>query len=216
MAHLTTISDRIEDQVRADHNEIRNSFSHWEREWMATPQRREEGKKWYHQFVWSVARHSVAEEVVLYPLYESKLGAFGKTHAEISRAEHHDIKTMLRELEDMSVDDCEFVPKMNAVMESLNRHMKHEEEVELKELTKLVLEADRIHAGKSFERRKMIAPTHPHPNAPDDAPNIETLVGLLALPFDKMRDLFRDFPSKHEVEATREGPPTTAVPVSHV
>lgn len=50
-----------------------------------------------------------------------------------------------------------------------------------------------VSAGKSFDRTKMLVPTHPHPGAPDKPP-FENVAGLLALPLDKLRDLFRSFP----------------------
>jgi hypothetical protein len=47
--------------------------------------------------------------------------------------------------------------------------------------------------GDKFERMKMFVPTRAHPSAPNKPP-FETLVGLLTMPVDKLRDLFKDFP----------------------
>lgn len=197
------ISMRIEEQVIADHAEIRDCYNQWDASWVAG--KKEEAVKWYNQLVWSIARHSAAEEVILYPMYESKLGDWGKEHATLSRNEHQQVKEALEELEGLSMDNVLFPPKLRGMMEILNKHMDHEEAQELPRLVQIVFDKERIDAGKSFDRRKILAPTHPHPSAPNK-PLFETLVGLLTLPFDKLEDLFREFPSKDEIEARKPLP----------
>lgn len=66
--------------IMEDHNEIRQLYKHFQN--AAT---KDDATKWYNQLVWEIARHSVAEEVVLYPIFEDKLGDWGKQRADLSR-----------------------------------------------------------------------------------------------------------------------------------
>ena len=47
-----------------------------------------------NQFVWELARHSVGEELVLYPAMEQRLGAKGKEMADSDRKEHHSVRLL--------------------------------------------------------------------------------------------------------------------------
>ena len=44
--------------------------------------------RWARQLTWEIARHAVAEEIVVYPLMEELLGAEGKRLADHDREEH--------------------------------------------------------------------------------------------------------------------------------
>ncbi|KAJ3756510.1 hypothetical protein EV360DRAFT_84897 [Lentinula raphanica] len=44
---------------------------------------------------------------------------------------------------------------------------------------------------------------HPHPSAPNKPPT-ETLVGFLALPIDKLKDMFSKFPTEEMKKAAEE------------
>ena len=44
-----------------------------------------------NQFTWELARHSVAEELLVYPAMEKYMGEEGKRHAEHDRKEHHKV-----------------------------------------------------------------------------------------------------------------------------
>lgn len=45
-------------------------------------------ERWTNLFTWEVARHSVGEEIVVYPLMEKHLGAQGHDLAEGDRRDH--------------------------------------------------------------------------------------------------------------------------------
>jgi len=48
---------------------------------------------WANQFRWELARHSVGEELLLYPAFEKHLGAEGKKMADEDRADHQTVST---------------------------------------------------------------------------------------------------------------------------
>jgi len=192
----------IDEQIVTDHQELRTYYDQFET--AKTPADRE---KWYHQFAWAVAVHSVAEEIVLYPMLEDKLGEYGKRVAQQNRSEHGYVKNALSDLEKMKVTDAEFGGKMKDLRTHLEEHMSHEEKEEMVKLRETVPEQERKDVGVTFERRKKIVPTRAHPSAPDHPAFLESVVGLMAAPIDKMMDWFRSFPSMDEVESTKKGHP---------
>lgn len=44
-----------------------------------------------NQFRWQLARHSVAEELLVYPAFEKYLGDAGKAQADRDREQHHKV-----------------------------------------------------------------------------------------------------------------------------
>jgi hypothetical protein len=44
-----------------------------------------------NQFRWQLARHSVAEELLVYPAFEEYLGDAGKARADRDREQHHKV-----------------------------------------------------------------------------------------------------------------------------
>jgi len=50
-------------------------------------------QRYGNQFTWELARHSVGEELVVYPAFEKYLGAKGREMAEHDRQEHHQVRS---------------------------------------------------------------------------------------------------------------------------
>ena len=53
----------------------------------------DEATRWQNQFVWELARHSIAEELVVYPALEKHLGSKGHDLAEKDRSEHQEVSS---------------------------------------------------------------------------------------------------------------------------
>lgn len=51
----------------------------------------DEQERYGNQFTWVLARHSVAEELIVYPAMEKYMGEAGKDHAEKDRKQHHQV-----------------------------------------------------------------------------------------------------------------------------
>lgn len=49
-------------------------------------------RRWQNQFTWELARHSIGEELVVYPAFEKHLPD-GKEMAESDRGEHRKVRT---------------------------------------------------------------------------------------------------------------------------
>ncbi len=69
-------------------------------------------------------------------------------------------------------------------------------QVDLPLIRKKVSLEDRISYGQRFYNRKKIAPTRPHPSAPEKPSVLDEAMGFMMAPIDKFRDIFRDFPSQ--------------------
>ena len=76
---MTTVSDPIKhdhEELQSYYENIKNAKDHSEKD------------RWRNQFVWELARHSVAEELVVYPAMEKYIKPGGYELAEKDRQEH--------------------------------------------------------------------------------------------------------------------------------
>jgi len=151
-------------------------------------------ERWQNQFVWELARHSIAEELVVYPAMERSLSN-GTEMAEKDRCEHATVKELLYKFQGLKPDDADFEPTIKTLMSNLGQHIKEEEQDDLPALEKALTDDESESIAKSFSRTKMFVPTRSHPNAPDKPP-FETVVGLMAAPIDRLKDMFSKFPKK--------------------
>ena len=77
---------RVSDAIKTDHRELED---YYDKIIHATDD--DTKTRWQSQFCWELARHSIAEELVVYPALERNLGAAGKERAEKDRAEHQSV-----------------------------------------------------------------------------------------------------------------------------
>lgn len=83
-ATMTTISQAIID----DHRELEQYYN----EVVNNENDHDHQQRFGNQFIWELARHSVGEELVVYPALEKHLGVEGKEMAESDRKEHHSVR----------------------------------------------------------------------------------------------------------------------------
>lgn len=181
---------QIENLVLADHILIRSVY-----EKLNTSSTNEEADKWRNELVYEIARHSLAEEIIMYPIMREKFPD-GERWFKESNEEHHQVKKSLYEAQNIDMNAPEFKKKVKDVMDLLIKHIDKEEKEVFPMLKKYLSEEERISAGNSFSRRKLIVPTRPHTMVPEDPPTLNSLLGLLTAPLDKFRDLFLAFPEQ--------------------
>lgn len=192
---MATVSSgsRVSDLIKHDHTELEAYYNK-----IKSAKTDDDKVKWQNQFVWELARHSVAEEIVVYPAMEKYLPN-GQDMAEKDRSEHQIVKEKLYEFQKMKASDPDFIPAIDSLWETLSQHIKEEERDDLPALEQAI-DADASKSlGNSFARTKHFVPTHSHPSAPNRPP-YETAAGLLATPMDKLMDLFKKFPSSEETK----------------
>jgi len=149
--------------------------------------------RWQNQFTWELARHSIGEELVLYPAMEKHLGAEGKKLADKDREEHQAVKDKLKVFQNLKSGNPDFIPTLKSLMDDLSQHIKEEESDDLPALEQALATSESEQLAKSFGRTKAFVPSRSHPSAPNKPP-FETVVGLMAAPIDRLGDLFRRFP----------------------
>jgi hypothetical protein len=85
-AAMSTISEAI----KKDHQEIKEYANNIR---AATDD--DTKTRWQNQFTWELARHSIGEELVVYPAFAKHLGAKGQEMADKDRAEHQSVNSLL-------------------------------------------------------------------------------------------------------------------------
>ncbi|KAG0325454.1 hypothetical protein BG000_001792, partial [Podila horticola] len=178
---------RVSEAIKRDHREIEDCYYN-----ILNATSDDEKTRWQNQFTWELARHSVGEELIVYPAMEKHLTE-GKAMADKDRKEHQKVKEQLYVFQSLNASDPKFMPTIEGLWADLSEHVKEEEEHDLILLEKALTEADSESLLQSFNRAKLFAPTHSHPNAPDKPP-FENVAGLLAAPIDHLKDLFSKFP----------------------
>jgi len=178
---------KVSDAIKHDHRELEDQYNN-----ILNAKDADEKVRWQNAFTWELARHSIAEELVVYPAMEKHL-ANGKEMAEKDREEHQVVKDKLYKFQNLSPDDPDFEPTLKSLWSDLTQHIKEEEEQDLPALEGAVNANDSESMEKSFNRTKLFVPTRSHPDAPNRPP-FETVAGLMAAPLDKLSDLFRKFP----------------------
>ena len=131
--------------------------------------------------------HASIEEQFVYPALR-RAGA--ETETLDALEEHHAVKVTLDELDAMSTRDERFAPKMHVVVEAVRRHVEEEERELLPRLEAALEPQELRELGEALVRARNIAPTRPHPFAPDTPPGV-FVAGAAAAVFDRARDAVR-------------------------
>jgi hemerythrin superfamily protein len=177
----TTPQQDLISAIVTDHREVEHVFAELEQE-KAPATRRE----LTDHVITELVRHSVAEEQYLYPTAREVLPD-GDKIADHETQEHAEAEKLMKRLEGVDATDSKFDQLLGELMSAIRHHMRDEEDDLLPKLA-AHCDAGRLQElGDKFARAKRIAPTHPHPAAPDRPPANKILapgVGLI----DRMRD----------------------------
>jgi hemerythrin-like domain-containing protein len=169
-----------------DHREVEQMFSELESlRGAATEDAQSRRKELTDQVTIELVRHSVAEEVLVYPQVEDKVSA---EEAEHARKEHAEAEETLARLEKLDADDPAFDDELATLMAEIRHHIDDEEGRMFTAMRQVIDEDELRKLGDRVEAFKKVAPTHPHPNVPNE-PLPRLAVGPAASLFDRMRDL---------------------------
>jgi len=134
-----------------------------------------------------VARHSVAEEMYLYPAAR-KILPNGDALIDEEIEEHAEAERLLKKWEGMKGDDPEFMPTYEKIRDGLLHHIDEEEEPKLfPEMQAVLSQEEQEDLGAKITRAKKLAPTRPHPSAPDSPPG-DIVLGVPTGIMDRIRD----------------------------
>ncbi|MEQ1785720.1 MAG: hemerythrin domain-containing protein, partial [Acidimicrobiales bacterium] len=113
--------------------------------------------------------HAAVEEQLFYPVTRATVPETEDIALE-SLEEHHIVKWVLSELDEMSADDERFDAKVTVLIENVRHHVEEEEEEYFPKVRARLGRQALTDVGDAMAAAKKVAPTHPHPRAPDTPP----------------------------------------------
>lgn len=116
-----------------------------------------------------LVRHSVAEEAYLYPTARTALPD-GDQVAEHEISEHAEAERTMKELEGVAADDPRFDELCRKLASEIRHHVEEEENDLFPRLRQACDQRQLTELGPVIEAAKRMAPTRPHPSAPDRPP----------------------------------------------
>ncbi|GAA1329543.1 hemerythrin domain-containing protein [Streptomyces sanglieri] len=175
-------------ELAADHRELEALFSQIELQPVDHPRRRELADRLTAELV----RHTVAEELHLYPVVRKHV-PHGAALADKELADHARAERMLKDLEDLSVDDPRFNDMIAKLKFEVASHVREEEHELFPKLAATLPPEKLDELGRLVRRARETAPTRPHPSLPNTPPASRLLVSGAGL-VDRVRDLLRTTP----------------------
>ncbi|MCB8910171.1 hemerythrin domain-containing protein [Rhodococcus rhodochrous] len=112
-----------------------------------------------------VMRHSVAEEMFVYPEMEKHLPG-GTEAVEHDKKEHDEIVQVMKQLEGADASSAEFTTLVKKLQELLKHHADDEEPDQFPALRAHLGHDTLVEVGTKVQAAKKLAPTRPHPSAP--------------------------------------------------
>jgi hemerythrin-like domain-containing protein len=180
MTESATEQDVV-DILTTDHHEVLDLIAEIKRSAVAADRR-----DMADTVISELVRHSVAEEMYVYPAMRKHLEN-GNEAVQHDVEEHKELETTLKELEGVDADSAQF-DGLIAQLESLLRdHVADEENEQFPELRAKISREDLVEMGRKVVTAKKIAPTRPHPAAPNNQV-FHKLVGPGVGLVDRLRD----------------------------
>ncbi|MGW7463884.1 hemerythrin domain-containing protein [Streptomyces xantholiticus] len=179
MAH----DGNIIEELTADHREVESLFNEIQQLSAADSQRRELADRMTIELV----RHAVAEEEYLYPAVRRHVEG-GATLADKEIEDHSQVERLLKDLEGAEPGQPEFETTMTRLMQTVIDHIA-DEEGRLFPLLQDACDTQQLNdLGDKIRQAKKVAPTRPHPAAPDTPPANKLLAPGAGL-VDRARDM---------------------------
>jgi hemerythrin superfamily protein len=173
------------DVLTHDHREVEQMFAELEglggASGDAQAQRR---KDLVDQVTIELVRHSVAEEAEVYPRVKERVS---DAEAERAKHEHAEAEQTMKRLEKLQPDDPNFATELATLMQEVRQHVAEEEGEMFPHMREIFTPEELTEMGAKVESVKKMAPTRPHPTAPDEPPGDKILGPVTGL-LDRMRD----------------------------
>ncbi|MBB4689085.1 hemerythrin domain-containing protein [Amycolatopsis jiangsuensis] len=174
--------------ITEDHRAVERVFTELENEPRAGNR-----KEVTDHVIAELVRHSVAEEQYMYPAARKYLDD-GDSIADHEVEEHAEAEKLMKQLERKEPGDPEFEPLLRKLIGDIRHHIEDEEGDLLPQLRKACSPEELHRLGEQVLAAKKIAPTRPHPAAPNKPP-ANLVLGPGAAFVDKIRDTLSGRPS---------------------
>jgi hemerythrin superfamily protein len=169
--------------LRNDHKTVERLFKQFEK---AGPNAHKTKKDLVEKIVEELSIHAAIEEQVLYPAAREAVPDEDDLVLE-SLEEHHIVKWVLSEIDGMDPEDERFTAKVTVLIENVRHHVEEEEGDLFPALREAMKRKELEELAQAMEQAKKLAPTHPHPRAPDTPPG-NLVAGVAAGAIDKAED----------------------------
>ncbi|MFI5889997.1 hemerythrin domain-containing protein [Actinoplanes sp. NPDC051513] len=113
-----------------------------------------------------LVRHAVAEEMYVYPAMRKHLPD-GEKAVEHDIEEHKELEQAMKDLEGLDVSGPEFDETLRRLETMLADHIQDEEAEQFPELRQRIPRDELVEMAGKVETAKKLAPTRPHPGAPN-------------------------------------------------
>lgn len=170
--------------IRRDHRTIEQLFRSFERSADDVETRGRVAR----EIVRELSLHAGIEEQLVYPALRR---AGLRRDVLDALEEHHATKVTLAEIDAMPASEERFASKMRVLFKTVRAHIEEEERELLPALERALDTAARQELGASLDKARGVAPTRPHPAAPDTPPG-NLLANATAAIADRARDAARD------------------------
>jgi hemerythrin-like domain-containing protein len=172
--------------LKSDHRTVEQLFKRFEK---AADGARRTKRTLVDSMIKELSRHAEIEELVFYPAVRREVADVTVDVLE-ALEEHHLVKVVLRELEDMDPSNERFDAKVTVLIENVRHHVR-EEESGLFPTVREQVGRRRLHElGDELRAAKPKVPTRPHPGAPDEPPGNAIVGGAVAV-MDRARTVGR-------------------------
>jgi hemerythrin superfamily protein len=133
-----------------------------------------------------VVRHAVAEEMYVYPAMREHLPD-GEQLVKHDTEEHQELEAVMKQLEAADANTDRFESLVREMTDKLRHHAHSEETEQFPRLRASVPHDQLVQLREKVETAKTVAPTRPHPSAPN-AELFHKLVGPGVGLVDRLRD----------------------------
>ena len=169
--------------LRNDHKTVEQLFKRFEK---AGDRAYVEKRAIVDRIIEELSVHAVIEEQLFYPVARATVPGTEDIALE-SLEEHHIVKWLLSELDELEPTHERFDAKVTVLMENVRHHVEEEESDFFPKVRNELGRSALADLGEAMADAKKSAPTHPHPRSPDTPPG-NSLVGAVAGVVDRVGD----------------------------
>jgi len=181
----TPIDQDVVDMLTTDHHEVLGLLQQ-----IKITTGAEERRDLADTVIRELVRHSVAEEMYVYPAMREYLPD-GEEAVDHDTEEHKELEGTLKKLESADAQSAEFDQLLAELETTLRDHVTDEESDQFPQLRTQVPRDELVEIGRKVETAKKLAPTRPHPMAPNNQ-LFHKLVGPGVGLVDRLRDKLTD------------------------
>lgn len=178
---VTTGDQDVVDVLSSDHREVMALVAR-----IRTTTDPEQQRDLTDTVIAELVRHAVAEEMYVYPAMRKHLPD-GDAAVEHDTAEHKELEVTMKQLESADAGGTEFLQALDRLEELLRDHVSDEEDEQFPQLRARIPHRELVEMAAKVELAKKVAPTRPHPLAPNNEV-FHKLVGPGIGLVDRLRD----------------------------